>query len=75
MRLELLLICGLLALSACSSGESPEKYQGRPETKKLEASSIVGYDGKAMRKGVDSSLDKVDARSGELDKALESAGE
>lgn len=76
MRSRLLLICGIFAVAACNSGNPPAaKHQGRPETKKLEAASVAGYDGKAVRKSVDKSMDEVDAHSDDLNKALKSARE
>ena len=59
-------------LTGCSSSgqQATEKYQGRPETKKLEGASAVGYDGAAIRKNVDNTLDKTDGHANDLDKAL-----
>lgn len=73
MRRALVSIVGLLALASCNS--SDPKYQGRAETKKLEAASLAGYDGTAMRKGVDNALNKTDKHSEDLDTALKSVGE
>jgi hypothetical protein len=63
-------------LTACSSSSQPqrgEKYQGREETKKLEGASAVGYDGTAVRKSVDNTLNKNDDHNQDLDKAIKSA--
>ena len=65
-------------LSGCSASNQPqsqEKSQGRPETKSLEAATAVGYDGKALRKGVDSTLNKNDDHNAGLDKELKAGAE
>ena len=72
-------MCTLVVfLAGCSSSNQPqsgEKSQGREETKKLEGASAVGYDGKAIRKNVDNSLNKNDDHNQELDKELKSGTE
>jgi uncharacterized lipoprotein len=74
MNSGIIMLCTIVALLAgCSSSSQPqsvEKDQGRAETKKLEAASAVGYDGKAIRKSVDNTLDKNDDHNRELDKEL-----
>ncbi|WP_243372240.1 hypothetical protein [Geotalea sp. SG265] len=63
-------------LAGCSSSSQPqdvEKYQGREETKKLEGASAVGYDGMAIRRNVDNTLNKNDDHNQDLDKAMKSA--
>ncbi len=74
MNSWIVMLCTIVALLAgCSSSSQPqngEKDQGRAETKKLEGASAVGYDGKAIRKGVDNSLNKNDDHNRELDKEL-----
>jgi hypothetical protein len=71
--------CAIAALLAgCnSSSQQPnaEKYQGREETRKVEGASAVGYDGTAVRKSVDNTLNKNDDHNQELDKALKSSKE
>ena len=59
-------------LAGCNSVErqSAESYRGREETKKLEGASAVGYDGVAVRKSVDSTLNRNDDHNRELDQAL-----
>lgn len=59
-----------LTIAACSSSQQPPiaKDQGRPETKKLEAATAVGYDGAAIRKNVDNTLNKNDDHLKETDK-------
>jgi hypothetical protein len=67
-----------LLLAGCSSSSQtpvPEKSQGRPETKTIEGASAVGYDGKAIRKSVDTNLNRNDEHNQELDKALKSGAE
>ena len=49
------------------------KDQGREETKKIEAVSAVGYDGKAIRQQVDKMLDDNDRRIRELEEAAKRA--
>jgi hypothetical protein len=61
-------------LMGCSSSEKGAQqgatsYQGREETKKLQAADAAGYDGTAIRKSVDSALDKNDAHNQGVDKA------
>lgn len=71
MKAHLSLVCAaFLFLSACTSSETPvaQKDQGRPETKKLEAATAAGYDGKAVRNSVDNTLNKNDDRTKEVDK-------
>ena len=47
---------------------------GREETKTVEGASAVGYDGKAIRKSVDSTLNKNDEHNQVLDKELKAGG-
>ena len=74
MKSRILLLCTIAALLAgCSSSSQPpggENYQGRAETKKLEGASAVGYDGKAIRKNVDNTLNRTDDHNQALDKEL-----
>lgn len=76
MKNRIILLCTVAAfLAGCSSSSQPqsgEKDQGREETKKLEAASAVGYDGKAVRKSVDNTLNKNDDHNQDLDKAMKS---
>lgn len=71
-----LLLCGML-VAGCNSSQPPvaEKYQGREETKKLEGASAVGYDGAAIRKNVDNSLNKTDDHARDLDKAQKNSSD
>jgi hypothetical protein len=75
----MLMLCSIIALFAgCSVSDqqqSTEKYEGRKETKTLEGASAVGYDGTAIRKKVDNSLNKNDSHNQELDKAQKSSDE
>ena len=76
MKKWMLMWCTITFLAGCSSSTPPqstEKYEGRTETKKIEGASAVGYDGTAMRKNVDSALDKTDGHNQELDKAQKSS--
>ncbi len=58
-------------LFGCSKAEEPSpKYEGRGESKKLQAADAVGYDGAAMRKNVDNMLNKTDQHNESADKAL-----
>ena len=70
----IVLICAIaLLLAGCSPASPPQneaKPLGRQETKGLEGASAVGYDGKAIRKSVDTTLDKNDVRIQELEKEL-----
>jgi PBP1b-binding outer membrane lipoprotein LpoB len=74
MNSRIVMLCTIVALFAgCSSSSQPqsvEKDQGRAETKKLEAASAVGYDGKAIRKSVDNTLNKNDDHNREIEKEL-----
>lgn len=55
----------------CSKAEEPNpKYEGRSESKKLQAADAVGYDGAAIRKNVDNMLNKADQHNESADKAL-----
>jgi hypothetical protein len=79
MKNRILLFCTIAALLAgCSSASQPqngESYQGRQETKKLEGASAAGYDGTAVRKNVDNTLNRNDDHNQELDKAMKSTTE
>lgn len=71
----MLIVC-MLAISGCNSSQPvAEKDSGRVETKKLEGASAVGYDGAAIRKSVDNTLDKNDNRGQEMDKVLKNSGD
>ena len=75
MKNGIIMLCTIAFLAGCSSSsqtQSGEKYQGREETKKLEGASAVGYDGKAIRKNVDNTLNKNDDHNQDLDKAIKS---
>lgn len=64
----------ILCLTACTAAPQEPvavKDQGRPETKKLEGASAVGYDGKAVRGAVDSTLNKNDDHNSNMNKQLE----
>ena len=75
-QISILLIA--LALSACSDPEPPkagpvaaDKYQGRAETKSIQAADAIGYDGTAIQKKLDGALDANDRRMEELDKQID----
>jgi hypothetical protein len=58
-------------LFGCSKAEEPSaKYEGRNESKKLQAADAVGYDGAAIRKNVDNMLNKNDQHNESVAKAL-----
>ena len=68
----------VVIMAGCSSSnqpQSPDKSDGRVETKTLEGASVVGYDGKAIRKSVDNTLDKTDDHTKNLDKELSSGAD
>lgn len=73
---RIIMSCFLL-LAACNNNQQPaaDRYQGRKETKQLEGASAAGYDGTAVRKSVDTLLDKNDDRKQELDKNLKGSGD
>ena len=54
----------------CSKSEERAKYEGRSETKKLQGADAAGYDGTAIRKSVDNTLNKTDQHSDSVDKTL-----
>jgi hypothetical protein len=65
--LFLMMIAALLF--GCSKAEEPRpKYEGRSESKRLQGA--VGYDGTAIRKSVDNTLNKTDQHNESADKAL-----
>ncbi|MCM2357856.1 MAG: hypothetical protein NDI77_06885 [Geobacteraceae bacterium] len=76
MNNRIVLLCTIVVfLAGCSSSSQPqsgEKDRGREETKKLEGASAVGYDGTAIRKNVDNTLNKNDDHNQDLDKAMKS---
>jgi hypothetical protein len=78
MKNKITMLCTIALLAGCSSSSQPqsgEKYQGREETKKLEGASAAGYDGTAVRKSVDSTLNKNDDHNQDLDKANKAGAE
>lgn len=77
MKTFILMLSIISFLVGCSSSQppAPEKYQGRDETKKLEGASAVGYDGTAIRKNVDNTLDKSDEHSQSLDNAAKAGND
>jgi len=67
--LILVMMAGLLL--GCSKAEEPRpKYEGRSESKMLQGADAAGYDGAAMRKNVDNTLNKNDQHNESVDKAL-----
>jgi len=54
----------------CSKTEESAKYEGRSETKKLQGADAAGYDGTAIRKSVDNTLNKTDQHNDTVDKSL-----
>jgi hypothetical protein len=73
MKTNILFGAALLLLVGCTSSPQQQqpvaqKDQGRPETKKIEAATAVGYDGAAIRKNVDNTLNKNDDHLKETDK-------
>lgn len=78
MKTFLLMICTIISLLAgCSSSQppAPEKYQGREGTRKLEGASAVGYDGTAIRKNVDNTMNKNDEHNQNLDNAIKTGND
>ena len=73
MKTFFLMLCTInLFLAGCNSGQptAPEQYRGRDETRKLEGASAAGYDGTAIRKNVDKSLNRNDEHNRNLDNAI-----
>lgn len=77
MKTFLILICTIIPLLAgCNSSQpAAEKYQGREGTKKLEGASAVGYDGTAIRKNVDNTLNRNDEHNQNLGNAIKTDNE
>lgn len=80
MKNRTIMLCTIALLAGCSSSSQPqsgekEKYQGREETKKLEGASAVGYDGTAVRKSVDNTLNKNEDHNQDLDKAVKAGAD
>ncbi len=80
MKNWIIMLCILVSLAGCNSTSQPQpqtndKYKVREETKKLEAASAVGYDGKAIRKSVDNTLNKNDDHNRDMDKAIKADAE
>lgn len=69
MKTTIIIACLVALFAGCNSSQSPtpEKYQGRQETNKLKGASAVGYDGTAIRKNVDNTLNKNDEHNQNLD--------
>ncbi len=78
MKKEILIMSAtFLFMAGCtySNQQGEDKNQGRPETKKLEAASVVGYDGKAIRKNVDNTLNKNDEHNEATDKTFKNTND
>lgn len=79
-----LVLLVLLFLAACDVSPPPappqpaaaveEATPERAETKGLEAASLVGYDGKRVRKGVDKTLNNNDEHNQQLEQTLKESG-
>lgn len=72
LKLLLVAIAAAQSLGCSKAGDQATKYEGRSETKKLQGADAVGYDGTAIRKSVDNSLNKNDQHNESVDKALKS---
>ncbi len=71
MSRKFLFIMTIAALSfGCSKSDERAKYEGRSETKKLQGADAAGYDGTAIRKSVDNTLNKTDQHNDTVDKSL-----
>ncbi len=77
MKTTLISFAAVVALTAAGCGkqaqpqpQQPPAPPPRPETKAVEASSLVGYDGKAIRSKVDNVLNKNDERNKDLEDAM-----
>ena len=57
--------------SRSSDSGSAQPSAGRPDTRAIEAASVVGYDGAAMRRSVDKTLNQNDARNAEQQNVIE----
>lgn len=66
----LLITMMALLLFGCRKTEEQPKYEGRSETKKLQGADAAGYDGTAIRKSVDNTLNKTDQHNETIDKSL-----
>lgn len=76
MRCLTVVVLAAAALVAGCSSSNPSqenKYQGREETRKLEGASAAGYDGTAVRRSVDSTLNNNYAHNREVDSAAKGA--
>ena len=75
-RLFVVFICIMIFIAGCGPGtpevSAPSKATGRIGTRGLEAASAAGYNGAAVRRSVDSMLDRTDARNAEMKHAMES---
>lgn len=71
-RLFILALLAALTGGCSKTEEKRSSYEGRSETKKLQGADAVGYDGTAIRKSVDNSLNKSDQHNESMDKALKS---
>ena len=70
IRLIQILFIAALSLGCSKAEEQGAKYGGRSETKKLQGADAAGYDGTAIRKSVDNTLNKNDQHNESVDKAL-----
>jgi len=69
-RLFFLVMIAVLLFGCSKAEELRPKYEGRSETKNLQGADAAGYDGTAIRKSVDNTLNKTDQHNESADKAL-----
>jgi hypothetical protein len=62
--------CSAEKQNAEESGSS-KTSSGRPDTRAIDAASVVGYDGASMRRSADKALDQNDVRTAEQQKAID----
>jgi hypothetical protein len=74
-KLFFLMIIAALLFGCSKAEEQRPKYEGRSESKGLQGADAVGYDGTAIRKNVDNTLNKTDQHNESVDKALKGEGE
>ena len=75
MRMILMMIATLCVMLAACEAKKPEPAKptqavARTDTKNLQAASMVGYDGKAIRSRVDSVLNKAEEANKASNEAL-----
>ena len=65
-----LMMITVLSFGCSQTEEQRTRDEGRSETRKLQGADAAGYDGTAIRKSVDNTLNKTDQHNDTADKSV-----